>query len=112
MSNITHCVLFFPECSLDDLLTCSSRTNIDDETLCCAVNGQTSICVTVTGVSIGSVATYSTSNNYCIDTLTNRTCTNDRMWSGTAPNATEGLFCSSLLNYYHCSISISSSQLV
>ena len=81
--------------------------NTTNDMLCCVVNGQTSICVTVTGVSmrsigsigsIGSVATYSTSNNYCIDTLTNRTCTNDTVWSGTAPNATEGLFCSSLLN--------------
>ena len=44
--------------------------NTTNDTLCCVVNGQTSMCVTVTGVSIGSVATYSTSNNYCIDTLT------------------------------------------
>ena len=90
-------MFYFPECSLDDLLSCSSRTNTTNDTLCCVVNGQTSICVTVTGASIGSVATYSTSDNYCIDTLTMRTCTSDMVctdmvWNGTAPKVFEGLF--------------------
>ena len=71
--------------------------NTTNDMLCCVVNGQTSICVTVTGVSIGGVATYSTSNNYCIDTLTMRTCTSDIMWNGTTPNATEGVYCSALV---------------
>ena len=72
--------------------------NTINNTLCCVVNVQTSICVTFTGVSIGSVATYSTSNNYCIDTFTMRTCNSDMIWSGTAPNATEGLICLALVS--------------
>ena len=89
---MTTFVSLFPECSLENLLSYSSRstTTTDEDMLCCVVNVQTSICVTFTGVSIGSVATYFTSNNYCIDTLTVRTCTSDMMWSGTAPNLTEG----------------------
>ena len=98
---VLHSVFYFPECSLEDLLSCSGTTTTRDNTSCCDVNG---LCVTVTGVSIGSVATYSTSNNYCIKNQTTRTCTSDMVcsyiaWSGTTPNATEkGLFCSALVN--------------
>ena len=59
---------------------------------CCTVNGQTSVCVSYTGVSIGSTATYTTSVNFCIDNkVLTRSCTSDMMWENMAPTAIRGV---------------------
>ena len=60
--------------------------------ICCTVDGQTSVCVSYTGVSIGSTATYTTSDNFCIDNkVLTRSCTPDMMWEGMTPTAIRGL---------------------
>ena len=54
--------------------------------ICCTVDGQTSVCVSYTGVSIGSTATYTTSDNFCIDNkVLTRSCTSDMMWEDMTP---------------------------
>ena len=59
---------------------------------CCTVDGQTSVCVRYTGVSIGSTATYTTSDNFCIDNkVLTRSCTSDMMWEDMTPTAIRGL---------------------
>ena len=60
--------------------------------ICCTVDGQTSVCVRYTGVSIGSTATYTTSDNFCIDNkVLTRSCTSDMMWGGMTPTAIRGV---------------------
>ena len=60
--------------------------------ICCTVDGQTSVCVRYTGVSIGSTATYTTSDNFCIDNkVLTRSCTSDMMWEDMTPTAIRGL---------------------
>ena len=83
-------MLFLPECPRQGLLLCNITTAVEiDDMICCTVDGQTSVCVSYTGVSIGSTATYTTSDNFCIE-LT-RSCTSDMMWGGVTPTAIRGL---------------------
>ena len=50
------------------------------------------MCVRYTGVSIGSTATYTTSDNFCIDNkVLTRSCTSDMMWENMTPTAIRGL---------------------
>ena len=84
---------FLPECPRQGLLPCNITTaaEIDDMT-CCTVDGQTSVCVRYTGVSIGSTATYTTSDNFCIDNkVLARSCTSDMMWRGMTPITIRGV---------------------
>ena len=86
-------LFFLPECPRQGLLACNIATaaEVDDMT-CCTVDGQTSVCVRYTGVSIGSTATYTTSDNFCIDNkVLTRSCTSDMMWEGMIPTAIRGL---------------------
>ena len=83
--------IFLPECPCQGLLLCNVTTAA--EMICCTVDGQTSVCVSYTGVSIGSTATYTTSDNFCIDNkVLTRSCTSDMMWGGgVTPTAIKGL---------------------
>ena len=86
-------MLFLPECPRQGLLLCNITTAVEiDDMICCTVDGQTSVCVSYTGVSIGSTATYTTSDNFCIDNkVLTRSCTSDMMWEGMTPTAIRGL---------------------
>ena len=93
---LTHFVLtfiFLPECPRQGLLLCNINTAVEiDNMTCCTVDGQTSVCVSYTGVSIGSTATYTTSDNFCIDNkVLTRSCTSDMMWENMTPTAIRGL---------------------
>ena len=89
---VTMCASFHffrPECPRQGLLLCNITTAVEvDNRTCCTVDGQTSVCVRYTGVSIGSTATYTTSDNFCIDNkVLTRSCTSDMMWGGVTPTA-------------------------
>ena len=86
-------MLFLPECPRQGLLLCNITTAVEiDNRTCCTVDGQTSVCVRYTGVSIGSTATYTTSDNFCIDNkVLTRSCTSDMMWEDMTPTAIRGL---------------------
>ena len=89
---LTH-FIFLPECPRQGLLPCNITTAVEiDDMTCCTVDGQTSVCVSYTGVSIGSTATYTTSDNFCIDNkVLTRSCTSDMMWEDMIPTAIRGL---------------------
>ena len=82
-------MLFLPECPRQGLLLCNITTAVEvDNRTCCTVDGQTSVCVSYAGVSIGSTATYTTSDNFCIDNkVLTRSCTSDMMWEDMTPTA-------------------------
>ena len=79
--------VFLPVCLAGDLLPCNNPTFPANNTICC--NNDT-LCSTYTGLTNGSTATYTTSQDYCIlnDSL-ERTCVN-MSWSGQTPNETTG----------------------
>ena len=85
--------IFLLECPRQGLLPCNITTAVEiDNRTCCTVDGQPSVCVRYTGVSIGSIATYTTSDNFCIDNkVLTRNCTSDMMWEGVTPIAIRGL---------------------
>ena len=83
--NITY--LLPPVCVKTDLLLCTELISLGSNTLCCAGN---SVCVEYSGLSIGDVATYNTSNEYCIDTELVRMCNESNAWEGTIPAVYRG----------------------
>ena len=58
--------------------------------LCC--NDGISICLVYDGITIGSIATYATSESYCImgETKAFRKCTNNHSWDGDIPTISKG----------------------
>ena len=94
MSN--HTPVSISECVLKDLMPCEMVDITQKEMkICCTIHGkEESICADYSGVSIGSTATYTTSDHFCIDTDPKRTCTKGLTWSGVTPNVTEGWFTS------------------
>ena len=86
--SINHCSIF-SVCLQNDLLSCNNPTTTADTMLCCNRN---SLCSTYTGLSNGSIATYTTSQDYCIlsDSLVERTCGANMLWNGETPTETTG----------------------
>ena len=78
-------VFFHLECDADDL--CNNIIESSPNILQCEDN---SISVEYDGISIGSRAMYTTSNDYCITTEEIRTCTSDMIWDRQTPNIDEG----------------------
>jgi hypothetical protein len=80
----------FSVCLQNDLLPCSNPTAATaDNMLCCNRN---SLCSTYTGLANGSIATYTTSQDYCIssDSLVERTCGANMLWNGETPTEVKG----------------------
>ena len=81
----------FSVCMQNDLLSCNNPTAATaNNMLCCNRN---SLCSTYTGLANGSIATYTTSQEYCIVSDSPlpvvRTCV-DMSWSGEIPTIMEG----------------------
>ena len=85
-----HTLLSISECVLEDLMPCNMSEIMTDKTkmeICCTFHGKArSICAKYTGVSIGSKATFTTSDHFCTETGSTKTCTEDLTWSGVAAN--------------------------
>ena len=81
----THCISTV--CGVADLLPCNDPTVEGPSVLCCPT-----LCVAYDGNTIGSVATYSTSDDFCIEDQNElmRSCTEDLEWDGTIPTVTRG----------------------
>ena len=80
----------FSVCLQNDLLPCSNPTAATaDNMLCCNRN---SLCSTYTGLANGSIATYTTSQDYCIlsHSIVERTCGANMSWNGETPTETTG----------------------
>ena len=74
-------------CEIVDLLPCDLPTVEGPNVLCCLT-----LCVDYDGDTIGTVATYNTSDDFCIEDqneLTRR-CTEDLEWEGSIPTVTRG----------------------
>lgn len=71
------------ECDPDELLSCEP-VEVSSSVLCC--NESAIVCVEYSGTSVGSQATYNTSDDYCITTDLVRTCTSDMDWDGQTPS--------------------------
>ena len=55
--------------------------------LCC---NESRVCVEFDGLSIGDMARYSTSSDYCIETQLVRMCTEGEGWDGPTPTLSRG----------------------
>ena len=62
-----------------DLLPCTERISVRSNVLCC---NESRVCVEFDGLSIGDMARYSTSSDYCIETQLVRMCTEGEGWDG------------------------------
>ena len=80
-------MLFSLVCDAGDLLQCDNTIEPSPGVLEC---DDQSISVQYDGISIGSTAVYTTSNDYCITSEEMRTCTSDMMWDGQKPTIKEG----------------------
>ena len=78
-----------PECDTDDLLSCDFPEVVSASALCC---NDSSLCVEYTGTSVGSSATYTTSEGLCITTELVRTCSQNNTWDGQTPTTKEGTY--------------------
>ena len=89
-----HTLLSISECVLEDLMPCNMSEIMTDKTkmeICCTFHGKArSICAKYTGVSIGSKATFTTSDHFCTETGSTKTCTEGLTWSGVTANLKEG----------------------
>ena len=83
-----HTLLSISECVLEDLMPCNMSEIMTDKTkmeICCTFHGKArSICAKYTGISIGSKATFTTSDHFCTETGSTKTCTEGLTWSGVA----------------------------
>ena len=89
-----HTLLSISECVLEDLMPCNMSEIMTDKTkmeICCTFHGKArSICAKYTGVSIGSKATFTTSDHFCTETGSTKICTEGLTWSGVAANLNKG----------------------
>ena len=89
-----HTLLSISECVLEDIMPCNMPKIMTDKTkmeICCTFHGKArSICAKYTGVSIGSKATFTTSDHFCTETGSTKTCTEGLTWSGVAASLKEG----------------------
>ena len=70
--------------------------------ICCTFHGKArSICAKYTGISIGSKATFTTSDHFCTETGSTKTCTEGLAWSGDAANLKVSLHLHLLENSLH-----------
>ena len=75
-------------------MPCDIPVNVSEtETaLCCTgEDGTTELCVEYSGISIGSDATYNTSEQLCFRRRILRFCTPDQTWDGDIPVTEEGI---------------------
>ena len=82
----THCISTV--CGVDELLTCNDPTDEGRNALCC----DSTLCVAYDGNTVGSVATYSTFDDFCIEDENElmRRYNEDLEWEGSIPTVTRG----------------------
>ena len=69
----------------------ASLFETDTVSCCSGEDGTTELCVEYSGTSIGSTATYSTSEQLCFRRRILRRCTPDQTWDSEIPVTEEGI---------------------